>query len=295
MEDLRQFRHGAFSVDHSVALLSQPCPQAGGPASDLGLFALMTLRLAGPAALGDLADPADLCYVRIAGGELRIGALTRHAELLSSAVAGEHFAILRDAGRVIAGRSARCSKTIGGMLCQADPAEDMAAVFAALQGSMVIRGRDGTRTVSARDFYPGPYETVVEPGELLTEIRIPIRPGGSAYAKTPRRDGNCPVTGAAAVIWLRGDTVAAAGLGLTPGAARHPGTARAEQFLAGQPAVQANLARAGRIVAEHCGCSPDLRDPASGSQCMAGDLTTRALGRALLRARGLDAGLADSG
>lgn len=184
-----QSEHGAFSADRCVALISQPSPQANVPASDLGLFALMTLRLAGPAALSDLADPADLSYVRIAGGELRIGSLTRHADLLGSAVAGEHFAILHDVRRAIASRNARCSKTIGGMLCQADPSEDIAAAFAAVRASMVIRGRDGTRTVSARDFQLGPYETVIEPGELLTEIRIPIRPGGITCENVPRPAG----------------------------------------------------------------------------------------------------------
>lgn len=287
-----QFEHGAFSADRCVALISQPFPQAKVLASDLGLFALMTIRLAGPTALSDLADPADLSYVRIAGGDLRIGSLTRHADLLSSAVAGEHFAILGDVRRVIASRSVRCSKTIGGMLCQADPSEDIAAVFAAVRASMVIRGHEGTRTVSARDFHLGPYETVIEPGELLTEIRIPIRPGGSAYEKVPRPVGNCPVTGAAAVIRLHGDTVTGAGLGLTPGAVPHPGTVQAEQFLAGADAVQAHLEQAGKIASEHCECSSDLQYPARSRQCTAGDLITRALGRALLRARGQ---VADSG
>ena len=289
MANSLQFEHGAFSADRCVALISQPHPQANALASDLGLFALMTLRLAGPAALSDLADPADLSFVRIAGGELRIGSLTRHADLLSSAVAGEHFAILHDVRRVIASRSVRCSKTIGGMLCQADPSEDIAAVFAAVRARMVIRGRDGTRTVPAREFHLGPYETVIEPGELLTEIRIPIRPGGSAYQKVPRPVGNCPVTGAAAVIRLHGDTVTAAGLGLTPGAVQHPGPVRAEQFLAGAGAVQAHFEQAGKIASEHCACSSDLRYPARGGPCTAGHLITRALGRALLRARGQDA------
>jgi carbon-monoxide dehydrogenase medium subunit len=292
MEEPVQFEHRPFRADHAVALLSRPYPQAKVQAADLGLFALMTFRLAEPLALSDLADPADLCYVRIARGELRIGSLTRHADLLSSAVAGEHFAILRDAGRAIASREVRCSETIGGMLCQADPAEDMAAVFAAVRASMVIRGRDGTRTVSARDFHRGPYETVVQPGELLTEIRIPIRPCGSAYEKVSRRAGDCPVTGAAAVVWLDGDTVTAAGLALTPGGAQNRGPVATEEFLAGARATPASFDRAGEFAAGHCECSADLRYPARDPQCMAGHLASRALGRALLRARGQDAPLA---
>ena len=288
-----QFEHRPFRADHAVALLSRPYPQAKVQAADLGLFALMTFRLAEPLALSDLADPADLCYVRIARGELRIGSLTRHADLLSSAVAGEHFAILRDARRAIASREARCSETIGGMLCQADPAEDMAAVFAAVRASMVIRGRDGTRIVSARDFHRGPYETAVQPGELLTEIRIPMRPCGSAYEKASRRAGDCPVTGAAAAVWLDGDTVTAAGLAFTPAGSQDRDAVAAQTYLAGAHATQVHLDRAGEFAADHCVCSAGPRYPAREPQCMAGQLVTRALGRALLRARGQVAPFAD--
>jgi aerobic carbon-monoxide dehydrogenase medium subunit len=274
-----------FSADDSVALLTRPQPGAAVHASGQGLFALMALRLAGPEARAGLADPADLAYVRIVGGELRIGSLTRHADLFRSALACEHLAILRDADRVFACRGVRCSETVGGILCQADPADDLAAVFAALRAAMLIRGRGGTRAVPAREFRLGPYETVVEPGELLTEIRIPVRPCGSAYEAVTRLDGGCPVTGAAAVICLDGDTVAGAGLGLTPASARQRGPAQAEELLIGGQATQLNLERAGEIASGQCECSADSRRPAGSGQCVAGQLTTRALRRALLRAQ----------
>src|SRR5205814_2736039 len=124
----------------------------------------------------------------VTGGQLRIGALTRHAELLDSAEAGRHFTILHDAEKVIADPIVRNWGTVGGSLCQADPSEDLSAAFAALKATMVIRGPDGTRTVPAREFHTGAYETVAGPGELLTEIAIEIRPGGgSAYQKVGRR------------------------------------------------------------------------------------------------------------
>src|SRR2546430_12310879 len=107
MEEPVQFEHRPFRADHAVALLSRPYPQAKVQAADLGLFALMTFRLAEPLALSDLADPADLCYVRIARGELRIGSLTRHADLLSSAVGGEHIAHPPGAGGGLAHPGAR--------------------------------------------------------------------------------------------------------------------------------------------------------------------------------------------
>ncbi len=104
--------------------------------------------------------------------------MARHADLLASAVAGEHFPILHDAERVIADPIVRNRGTVGGSLCQADPSEDLSAVFAALRATLVIRGGAGERTVAAREFFVGPYETVVAPGELLVEIRVPFRRGG---------------------------------------------------------------------------------------------------------------------
>src|SRR6202043_546688 len=98
-------------------------------------------------------------------------------DLLASQAAGDQFAILHDAEQVIADPVVRNWGTVGGSLCQADPSEDLSAAFAALKATMVIAHAGGSRTVPARDFYTGPYETVVAPGEILTEIRITIRPG----------------------------------------------------------------------------------------------------------------------
>jgi carbon-monoxide dehydrogenase medium subunit len=190
---------------------------------------------------------------------------------------------LADVGRVLAGRGMRRSETVGGILCQADPAEDLAAVFTAVRATMLVSGRGRTRAVPAREFCLGPYKTVVEPGELLTEIRIPVRPCGSAYETATRPDGGCPVTGAAAVIWLDGGTVTRARLGLTPAPARQRGTAEAEELMTGSMTTRLNLGRAGEIAAGQCACSAAERRPGSGP-CVAGMLITRAVRRALLRA-----------
>src|SRR5215469_15312510 len=164
---------------------------------------MMKLRLAQPEVLIDINAITELRYIEPVSGELRIGALARHADLLASPAAGELFAILHDAERVIADPVVRNWGTIGGSLCQADPSEDLSAAFAALKGSMVIHGPGGSREVSAREFHTGPYETVVGPSELLTEIRLPIRPGGgSGYLKVARRAGDWPVGAAGAAVWL---------------------------------------------------------------------------------------------
>jgi carbon-monoxide dehydrogenase medium subunit len=202
---------------------------------------------------------------------------------------GEHFAILHDAEKVIADPVVRNWGTVGGSLCQADPSEDLSAAFAALKAGMVIHGPDGSRTVSAREFHTGPYETVVAPGEMLTEIRIPISPGGgSAYEKVGRRVGDWPVGAAGVAIWLAGDSIAGAGIGLTAVGARQFAAPEAEEFLRGAPATGESFVRAGEIAAEHCRPVSDQRGPAEYKRHLAAELTVRALHVALRRARGGD-------
>ena len=276
----------ATSVEHALALLARFGPEARILAGGPSLIPMMKLRLVQPETLVDINGLSDLSYIQVTDGELRIGALTRHAQLLDSAVAARHFAVLTDAEKVIADPIVRNWGTIGGSLCQADPSEDLSAAFAALKASMVIRGPGGSRTVTAREFHTGPYETVVAPGELLTEFRIAIRPGGgSAYEKVGRRVGDWPVGAAGAAIWLAGDTIAEAGIGLTAVGARHFAAAEAEDFLRGAPATEASLARAGQIAAEHCQPSSDQRGPAGYKRHLAQELTIRALRRALRRAQ----------
>ncbi|MCP9970853.1 FAD binding domain-containing protein [Actinomadura madurae] len=183
----------ATTVEEALALLARHGDDARVLAGGHSLLPMMKLRLAQPEALVDINDVAELARIRIEGDALCVGALVRHAELLGSAVAGEHFPILHDAERVIADPVVRNRGTVGGSLCQADPSEDLAAAFAALRASAVIRGPEGERVVPVREFHTGPYETVVEPGELLTELRVPIRPirRWGTTPHTPRK--NAPV------------------------------------------------------------------------------------------------------
>jgi carbon-monoxide dehydrogenase medium subunit len=280
----------AASVAHALDLLARYGPESRILAGGHSLIPMMKLRLAQPETLIDINGLSELSYLKAADGELKIGALTRHAQLLDSVVAGEHFAILHDAERVIADPVVRNWGTIGGSLCQADPSEDLSAAFAALKAIMVICHPDGSRTVPAREFHTGPYETVVAQAELLTEIRIPIRPGGgSAYEKVGRRVGDWPVGAVGAAVWLDGDTISDAGIGLTAVGAEHFAAAEAEEFLRGATASEEVFARAGEIAAEHCRPTSDQRGPAEYKRHLASELTVRALRRALRRARRGDA------
>jgi carbon-monoxide dehydrogenase medium subunit len=277
----------ATSVPHALALLSRYGSDARILAGGHSLIPMMKLRLAQPEVLVDINGIKDLRSIERSGSELRIGALASHADLLSSSAAGEHFAILHDAERVIADPVVRNWGTVGGSLCQADPSEDLSAAFAALKGSMIIHGADGTREVSARAFHSGPYETVVGPAEMLTEIRLPIRPGsGSAYLKVMRRAGDWPIGAAGTAVWLAGGVIADVGIGLTAVGAAHFVASEAEDFLRGQDAGEQAFARAGEIAAEHCHPASDQRGTSEYKRHLVSELTVRALRLAVSRARG---------
>ena len=128
----------ASSVAHALSLLARYGPEARILAGGHSLIPMMKLRLAQPETLIDINGLSELSYIEMTDGELRIGALTRHAQLLDSAAAGEHFPILHDAEKVIADPVVRNWGTVGGSLCQADPSEDLSAAFAALFALMVI-------------------------------------------------------------------------------------------------------------------------------------------------------------
>ncbi|HZM38366.1 MAG TPA: xanthine dehydrogenase family protein subunit M [Acidimicrobiales bacterium] len=277
----------AGNVDDALALLEQHGPEARLVAGGHSLLPMMKLRLARPEVLIDINDLTDLSYIRLDGSEIAIGAMTRHAELLDSALLAEHYAIFADAERVIADPIVRNRGTIGGSFCQGDPSEDLAAVGSALGATLVVRGTGGTRTVAAREFHSGPYETVVAPNEILTEIRIPLRPGsGSAYEKVERRAGDWAIAAAGAFVTLDGDTVSDVGIGLTAVGAEHFCAPAAEDTLRGQAATDENLAAAAEAAAAASNPSTDQRGPADYKRHLAGELVRRALGRAAARARG---------
>jgi carbon-monoxide dehydrogenase medium subunit len=277
----------ATSVEHALELLARWGPEARVVAGGHSLIPMMKLRLARPDALIDINDLGELSYIRLEGDALRIGALTRHAELLASPLAGEHYPIFHEAERVIADPIVRNRGTVGGSLCQSDPSEDLSAAFAAVSAIAVIRGPSGVREVPIREFHQGPYETAVAAGELLIELRVPLRPGGgSAYEKVERRVGDWPVAAAGAAVWLDGESIADAGIGLTAVGARHFHAAEAEEFLRGRPATASSFAEAGRIAGEHCEPVSDQRGPADYKRHLAAELTARALTRAAAGKRG---------
>jgi aerobic carbon-monoxide dehydrogenase medium subunit len=281
----------ATSVDDAIALLERLGPEARIVAGGHSLLPMMKLRLARPEHLIDINDLVDeLSYIRVEGDELLIGAMTRHADLLASTVAGEHFRIFHDAERVIADPIVRNRGTIGGSIGQADPSEDLSAVFSALRATIAVRGSSGTRDVPAREFFLGPYQTAVGDAEMITEIRVPIRRGaGSAYQKVERRAGDWAVAAAGACVWLDDDTFAEVGIGLTAVGAENFCAAAAEDALRRQTVSDDAINAAGELAATHCNPATDQRGPAEYKRHLAGELTKRALRVAVGRARGEEA------
>jgi carbon-monoxide dehydrogenase medium subunit len=250
------------------------------------LLPMMKLRLAQPEHLIDINDlEAELSYIRDEGGEIAIGALTRHVDLLGSDLLAQHFPLFRDAEQVIADPVVRNRGTIGGSLCQADAAEDLSAVCTAVKAKVVIRGQNGSRTVSMDDFHVGPYVTAVGDGELLTEIRLPLFPGaGSAHEKVERRAGDWAIAAASAALWIDTSTISNVGIALSAVGLTTIHLTRAEELLRGKAPSEELFEQAGQIASEDCSPNADGRGPVDYKRHLAGVLTKRALSRAAQRA-----------
>jgi carbon-monoxide dehydrogenase medium subunit len=275
----------ATSVEGAIAALQRLGSEARVIAGGHSLLPMMKLRLANPEHLIDINDLDELSYIRAEDGEIRIGALTRHADLLESDVLAGRFPLFRDAEQVIADPVVRNRGTIGGSLCQADAAEDLSAVCSAAKARVVIRGPGGERAVGMEDFHVGPYMTAVGQDEILTEIRLPVRPGaGSAHEKVERRAGDWAIAAASAALWLDGGTIADAGVALSAVGLTTIHLTRAEELLRGKPPSEDLFAQAGAIASEDCSPMQDGRGPVDYKRHLAGVLTQRALRRATARA-----------
>jgi carbon-monoxide dehydrogenase medium subunit len=275
----------ATSVESALELLRARGPEARLLAGGHSLLPMMKLRLAAPEYLIDI-DPLaeELGYIREVDSEVRIGAMTRHRELLESELLADRLAIFTDAERVIADPVVRNRGTIGGALCQADPAEDLSAVCAAVKARLVIRGLDGERVLTMPEFHRGPYETAVGDAEMLVEIRVPLPAGaGSAYEKVERRVGDWAVAASGAALRLEGGTIAEAGIALT---AVGGGVTceRAEASLVDQMPIEDAFAAAADRAAADCSPTADQRGSAEYKRHLARELTLRALRSAAARA-----------
>ena len=281
----------ATSVDHAIGLLDRLGEGARVVAGGHSLLPMMKLRIANPEYLVDINDLAlELGYVITAPTLVRIGAMTRHRELLESDALAAVCPIFRDAERVIADPVVRNRGTLGGSLCQADPAEDLSTVCEVLDAVCLARGPSGEREIPIDDFLVGPYETALAYNEMLVEVRIPVRHHtSSAYAKVERRVGDWAVTAAGSGLTLDGKdgeaAIAAIRVGLTAVNPDAAALAELSAALVGRPATEEVFADAGRRAAQACEPVTDTRGTAEYKRHLASELTIRTLRSAAERVR----------
>jgi carbon-monoxide dehydrogenase medium subunit len=273
----------ATSVDDAIGQLQALSGNARILAGGHSLIPMMKLRLANPGHLIDInpLEP-ELNYIRKEGNEIRIGAMTRHRDLLESDLLEQTFPhIFREAEAVLADPVVRNRGTIGGSLCQSDPAEDLSGVVVALKGIAVLRGPDGERLVDMDEFHVGPYMTAVGDTEMLTEVRFQIKPGfGGAHEKVERRAGDFAIVAASAALSIQGGVIKDAGVACSAVGPTTIHVERAEKALVGQAPSEQLFAQAGQMASADCSPSSDGRGPADYKRHVAGVLTTRALSRA---------------
>ncbi|MGO9503839.1 MAG: FAD binding domain-containing protein [Streptosporangiaceae bacterium] len=255
----------AKSAADAIDLLAASGEDAKVLAGGHSLLPMMKLRLAAPSALIDIGRIEELAGISADDGELRIGAATTHADLAASELALADAPLLAHAAAQVGDPQIRHRGTIGGSLAHGDPAADLPMTLLALGGSVELRGLDGTRRVSAEDFFTGFFETSLEPGELLTAVRVPRLPGVPfGYQKFTRRANDWAIVGVAAID----GRIALANMGPVPLRAR-----AAEQALAdgADPAQAAQLAADGTEPGE------DMHADRAYRQHLARVLTRRAL------------------
>ena len=275
------------TVPEAVAMLQQHGDEAKILSGGQSLIPMMKLRLARPGVLIDINRISGLSYVKEEGGYLKIGGLTREAEMESSPLVRSKYPILLDTAHVIADPQVRNMATVGGNLAHGDPANDHPATMVALGAQVIATGPKGERVIPIDDFFVSLFATALQHEEILTEIRIPVPPArsGGAYFKLERKVGDFATAAVAAQLTLDEKGVCqSVGIGLTNVGPTPVKARKAEEFLRGKKPDESNIAQAAQLAADESTPSPDLRGPVEYKKGLVKELTKRALTRALERA-----------
>ena len=278
--------HRPSSVKEAVGLLAQLGEDARAIAGGHSLIPMMKLRLAAPTDLVDLGGIADLKGIKADGGDVVIGAMTTQHELLDSQVIRDKLPLLIETAETIADPQVRYLGTVGGNVANGDPGNDMPAVMMCLGATYHLTGKGGERKVAARDFYQGAYFTALEPGEIVTAIRIPAPPAGhgSAYEKLKRKVGDYATAAAAVVLTMKGGKVESCSIGLTNVAETPLWAEEAGNILKGSSLDDATVKKAVAAAEKITSPATDRRGTPQYRTKMAGVMLTRALARAKQRA-----------
>jgi aerobic carbon-monoxide dehydrogenase medium subunit len=275
------------TVPEAVALLQQHGDDAKILSGGQSLIPMMKLRLARPSHLIDINRISGLSYVKEDGGFLKIGGLTREAELEASDVVRAKYPLLLDTATVIADPQVRNMATVGGNLAHGDPANDHPATMMAFGAQIVATGAKGARVIAIDDFFVSLFTTALEHSEILTEIRIPspLPRSGGAYVKLERKVGDFATAAVAVQITLDDKgVVQKVGIGLTNAGPTPIRAKSAEDALRGKRLDAATIGQAAQLAADAAQPSSDLRGPVEYKKGLIKELTKRALARAAERA-----------
>lgn len=242
------------------------------------LLATLAFRLSDPGILIDITRIPELRGITVTGNTLRIGALTRHAELGRDALVRAHAPLLSEAVPLIAHPAIRNRGTIGGSLAYADPAAELPACIVALDAVVVAASAAGERRIPARDFFTNLLQTALRPGEIIAAVEIPMTGCVSAIQEVARRSGDYAMAGLAAALRLEAGRVATArlvyfGVGNGPVLAISAGAA-----LEGKPLDDAGIAAAQAALTDDLDPPQDLHGPPEMKRHLARVLTVRVLG-----------------
>jgi aerobic carbon-monoxide dehydrogenase medium subunit len=278
--------HVPRTLPEAIALLNEHGEAAKLLAGGHSLLPMMKLRFAEPGHLIDLGKLAELKGIREAGNEIRIGAMTTENELIWSGLLQTKCPLIVEGARQISDPQVRYRGTLGGDISHGDPGNDHPALMMALDASFVLVGERGERVVPADGFFLGTYMTLLEPGEILTEIRIPLPAAGTGYcyAKLKRKTGDFATAATAVTLRMSGGTVADVRIALTNVAQTAFRATAAEQSLRGKPLDELAIAEAARLAMAACEPVADLRGDIEYKTAMAGEMTRRALATAYSRA-----------
>ena len=283
----REFEyHAPRTLPDALGLLQQFGDDAKLLAGGHSLLPMMKLRFAQPGHLIDLGRIAELKGIREDGGTLAIGAMTTENEIVWSKLLQDKCPLLVEGARQISDPQVRYTGTIGGDISHGDPGNDHPALMLALGASFVLRGASGERTLAADGFFRGTYDTLLEPGEIMTQIRIPTPAAGSGYcyAKLKRKTGDFATAATAVLLRMKGGVVDDVRIALTNVGPTPLRASAAEAALRGKRPDDAAIAEAARLAMSICAPAPDQRGDEEYKTAMAGEMTVRALTSALRRA-----------
>lgn len=271
----------AGSVADAVEMLAAEGPDAVLLSGGHSLLPLMRLRLARPSVLVDIGRIEELEGVRVDGDVVVIGAGTTHHEVATAEELDGGAGLLRKVASRIGDPQVRHRGTIGGSVAHADPASDLPAALLALEAEFRLQGASGTRSVAAADFFHGPFMSALEPGEVLTEIRVGRRPGWKAsYLKFHRRAQDWAIVGVAALVKPDGSGIERAAIGLT-NMGGTPLRAPAVEEALGGAGDEASVKSAASAVAELDAPPADENASSDFRRHLAGVLIRRAVAEAL--------------